>query len=169
MTEPLHRVSVTINGKQHCEEVPARLLLTDFLRGKLRLTGTHVGCEHGVCGVCTVLVDSRAVRACLMFAVQVDGLCLTTVEGLSEPGALNELQQSFRAHHALQCGFCTAGILITATALLRECPRPDADTVRDAISGNICRCTGYVPIVEAIVEAGERIANQTPEPSPTCE
>ncbi len=156
--EVLHTVNVTVNGKASSSLVPARLTLADFLREKLGLTGTHLGCEHGVCGACTVLVDEQPVRACLMFAVQVHEHTVTTIEGLSQPGQLSELQQCFRSHHALQCGFCTPGMVVTATALLRECPRPDAETVREALSGNICRCTGYIPIVQAVVEAGERLA-----------
>ena len=128
------------------------MTLVDFLRETLSLTGTHIGCEHGVCGACTVLLDGESVRSCLMFAVQADGACLTTVEGLAPPGEMNDLQREFRAHHALQCGFCTPGILITATALLRDNPGPTEDEVRRAISGNICRCTGYQPIVQAILE-----------------
>jgi len=159
----LRRIELVVNGRRHVAEVPHRLTFVDFLREQLGLTGTHVGCEHGVCGACTVLQDGEAVRSCLMFAVQADGLEFTTVEGLSEPGKLNVLQQCFRSHHALQCGFCTPGMLTAATALLRECPRPDAHQAREAISGNLCRCTGYVPIVQAIVEAG-RLSSSTSQP-----
>ena len=149
----LHRIAVTVNGTRHEHAVPARLSLADFLRETLDLTGTHVGCEHGVCGACTVLVDGTAQRACLVFAVQADGAAITTVEGLGAIDALSPLQRAFRAHHALQCGFCTAGMLITAHALLAETPHPTPAEVRDALSGNLCRCTGYVPIVEAVLAA----------------
>lgn len=128
------------------------MTLVDFLRETLSLTGTHIGCEHGVCGACTVLLDGESVRACLMFAVQADGANVTTVEGLAPPGEMNDLQRAFQAFHALQCGFCTPGILTTVTALLRENPKPTEDQVRHAISGNICRCTGYQPIVQAILD-----------------
>jgi carbon-monoxide dehydrogenase small subunit len=133
--------------------VEPRLTLADFLRHELRLTGTHVGCEHGVCGACTVIVDDKAVRSCLFFAVQLDGKRVTTVEGLAKDGELSPLQEAFRTHHALQCGFCTPGMLTTAHAFLSEGSVPTADRVRDVISGNICRCTGYVSIVEAILDA----------------
>ena len=128
------------------------MTLVDFLRETLSLTGTHIGCEHGVCGACTVLLEGEAVRSCLMLAVQSDGANLTTVEGLAPPGEMNDLQRAFQTFHALQCGFCTPGILTTATALLRENPNPTEDEVRRAISGNICRCTGYQPIVQAILD-----------------
>jgi aerobic carbon-monoxide dehydrogenase small subunit len=145
-------IRLTVNGKAVSASVEPRLTLVDFLRERLNLTGTHVGCEHGVCGACTVLVADDAVRACLMFAVQADGMDLTTVEGMST-GELSGLQRAFQRHHALQCGFCTPGMLATATALLAANPRPSAEEVREAISGNLCRCTGYVPIVEAILDA----------------
>lgn len=146
-------VSVRVNGRAEQHEIEDRLTLADFLRQTLRLTGTHVGCEHGVCGACTVLVDGRAVRSCLMFAVQVDGSEVVTVEGLSPEGELSPLQRAFRKHHALQCGFCTPGMLITAQALIDGEADLTAERVRDVLSGNICRCTGYVPIVEAVLEA----------------
>ena len=129
------------------------LTLADCLRHELRLTGTHVGCEHGVCGACTVIVDGDAVRSCLMLAVQAEGSKVTTVEGLSNDADLTPLQKSFRKHHALQCGFCTPGIITTAHALLTEEPDCDADRVREVLSGNICRCTGYIGIVEAVLDA----------------
>ena len=134
-------------------DVAPRLSLADFLRDNLRLTGTHLGCEHGVCGACTVIVDGRAVRSCLMLAVQADGQSIVTVEGLSEDAGLTPLQAAFRKHHALQCGFCTPGMITTAHALLSEEPDAGADRVREVLSGNICRCTGYIPIVEAVLEA----------------
>ena len=155
MTEQLHDVRLSVNGTAHDVSVPARRLLSDALRHDVGLTGTHVGCEHGVCGACTVLVDGKTARSCLMFAVQADGAQLTTVEGLSKDGELNALQRAFRRHHALQCGFCTPGMLATATALLAANPRPSAEEVREAISGNLCRCTGYIPIVEAILDAAQ--------------
>ena len=141
------------NGKAVEVAVEPRMTLADCLRDVLRLTGTHVGCEHGVCGACTVLVDGEAVRACLMLAVQAEGRRVTTVEGLSGDDALTPLQQAFRKHHALQCGFCTPGMITTAHALLTEEPDCDADRVREVLSGNICRCTGYIAIVEAVLEA----------------
>ena len=142
-----------VNGKQVTVNVEPRLTLVDCLRHELRLTGTHVGCEHGVCGACTVLVDGEAVRACLMLAVQAEGSKVVTVEGLSEDADLTPLQKCFRKHHALQCGFCTPGFITTAHALLTEEPDCDADRVREVLSGNICRCTGYIGIVEAVLDA----------------
>jgi carbon-monoxide dehydrogenase small subunit len=149
----MHRIVSTINGTAVEREVEARLTLADFLRHELRLTGTHLGCEHGVCGACTVIVDQKAVRSCLLFAVQVDGKQVNTVEALSTGDDLSPLQRAFQKHHALQCGFCTPGILNTAHAFLKDNPDPTADRVRDVISGNICRCTGYVRIVNAILDA----------------
>jgi aerobic carbon-monoxide dehydrogenase small subunit len=149
-------INVTVNGKIYELAVEPRLLLADFLRQSLGLTGTHVGCEHGVCGACTVLVDGDSVRACLMFAVQADGCTIETVESLGSIGNLNPLQESFHAHHALQCGFCTPGMLITVTDLLKKYPLATDDEIREGISGNLCRCTGYEHIVKAIraVKAG---------------
>ncbi|MDQ3874377.1 MAG: (2Fe-2S)-binding protein [Actinomycetota bacterium] len=146
-------VEVTVNGRRYRETVAERLLLSDFLRHTLGLTGTHVGCEHGVCGACTVLVDGVSVRSCLMLAVQVDGAELTTVEGLAEDGALNGLQRAFRESHALQCGFCTPGILMAATDFLARRPAPSREEIEDLLSGHLCRCTGYEPIVDAIAAA----------------
>ena len=143
----------TVNGAPVEVTVDARITLADCLRHELKLTGTHVGCEHGVCGACTVIVDGAAVRSCLMLAAQADSADIVTVEGLSEGDDLSPLQASFRKHHALQCGFCTPGILTTAHALLTQEPGADADRVREVLSGNICRCTGYVSIVEAILDA----------------
>ena len=139
-----------VNGKQVSVDVEARMTLADCLRHELRLTGTHIGCEHGVCGACTVLLDGDSVRACLMFAVQVDGCRIDTVEGLGQIGALNPLQEAFHAHHALQCGFCTPGMLMTATDLLKKYPLATDDEIREGLSGNLCRCTGYQHIVAAI-------------------
>jgi carbon-monoxide dehydrogenase small subunit len=149
-------VELVVNGTTQRCEVPARMTLADFLREELRLTGTHLGCEHGVCGACTVLLDGEAVRGCLMLAAQAHGRRVTTVEGLGgADGALSPLQQAFHEHHALQCGFCTPGMLVVAEALLAENPDPSADEVRDALSGNLCRCTGYVPIVDAVLDAAK--------------
>ena len=149
-------VTVTVNGARHAREVEPRLLLVDFLREDLDLTGTHVGCEHGVCGACTVLMDGDSVRSCLTFAVQADGAEVETVESLGGVDSLGELQQAFRAHHALQCGYCTPGMLMTATDLLRKYPLASDEEIRDGISGNICRCTGYQNIVGAIREVADR-------------
>ena len=147
------KAAFEVNGESVEVDVEPRLSLADCLRDVLGLTGTHLGCEHGVCGACTVIVDGRAVRSCLTLAVQADGERITTVEGLSPEAGLSPLQAAFRKHHALQCGFCTPGMLTTAHALLSEEPDADADRVREVLSGNICRCTGYVPIVEAVLEA----------------
>ncbi len=146
-------ITMTVNGKVTALEVLPRMTLADALREKLRLTGTHLGCEHGVCGACSVIVDGLAVRACLMLAVQADGADIVTVEGLAKGDALSALQASFRKHHALQCGFCTPGILTTMHALLSAEPAADEERIRNVLSGNICRCTGYLPIVEAVLEA----------------
>ena len=143
-------IAVEVNGVSHEEAVEPRLLLSDFLRNTLGLTGTHVGCEHGVCGACTVLVDGDSVRSCLMFAVQANGCKVETVESLGTIGKLNELQQSFHEHHALQCGFCTPGMLITATDMIKKYPLATDEEIRDGLSGNLCRCTGYEHIVAAI-------------------
>jgi aerobic-type carbon monoxide dehydrogenase small subunit (CoxS/CutS family) len=143
-------IKVTVNGVAYERAVEPRLLLSDFLRHTLGLTGTHVGCEHGVCGACTILLDGDSVRACLLFAVQVDGAQVETVEGLGTIGRLNALQEAFHAHHALQCGFCTPGMLITATDLMRKYPLASDDDIREGLSGNLCRCTGYEHIVRAI-------------------
>ena len=148
---------VTVNGKAHARIVESRLTLADFLRHELGLTGTHLGCEHGVCGACTVLVDGRSARSCLMFAVQANGCEVTTVEGLTPDSGLSVLQQAFVDNHGLQCGFCTPGMLITLTELLRENPAPSEDEVRDALTGNLCRCTGYAGIVKAALDAAQRL------------
>jgi carbon-monoxide dehydrogenase small subunit len=148
-------ISLTVNGQPVRGTVEPRQSLADFLREALELTGTHLGCEHGACGACTVLVDGAAVRSCLIFAVQADGTKLVTVEGLAQDGELAPLQQAFQTHHALQCGFCTPGFLVTATALLAENPDPTPDEVRAALSGSLCRCTGYIGIVEAVLAAAK--------------
>ena len=151
-------IAVTVNGKRVEREVEPRLLLSDFLRHELRLTGTHVGCEHGVCGACTVLMDGEAVRSCILLAVQVDGSAITTVEGLAGTEAgLHPLQTAFHEAHGLQCGFCTPGLLTTLVAFLAEQPDPDEAQIREAISGNLCRCTGYQNIVAAVKLAAERM------------
>ncbi len=145
-------IRLRVNGQEYERTVEVRLTLADFLRHELDLTGTHLGCEHGMCGACTVLFNGDAVRSCLMLAVQADGADLSTVEGLAEGERLNPLQSAFQDNHALQCGFCTPGFLMTATAFLRDTPHPTEEQVREAISGNICRCTGYAPIVQAILQ-----------------
>jgi aerobic-type carbon monoxide dehydrogenase small subunit (CoxS/CutS family) len=153
-----HTVKLTVNGKPYERSVESRLTLADFLRHELGLTGTHLGCEHGVCGACTVLVDGETARACLMFAVQANGRALETVEGLaSADGKLNPLQQAFQDNHGLQCGFCTPGMLMTLTEFLRDNPDPSETQVREAISGNLCRCTGYAGIVAAALDAAQRL------------
>jgi 2-furoyl-CoA dehydrogenase 2Fe-2S iron sulfur subunit len=152
-----HRVSLTVNGKAKSGNAEPRTMLTDFLRHELKLYGTHVGCEHGVCGACTVMVDGRAVRSCMQYAVECEGAEVRTVEGLAQEGVLNALQQAFNRHHALQCGFCTAGILMSTTHWLAENPDPTAEQVKDMLSGHICRCTGYAPIVAAILDAAREM------------
>jgi aerobic carbon-monoxide dehydrogenase small subunit len=146
-------IQLTVNGRVYERTVEVRMTLADFLHEELNLTGTHLGCEHGICGACTILWDGEAVRSCLLLAVQADGATLMTVEGLAEGGTLHPLQQAFHEQHALQCGFCTPGLLMTAYAFLQETPNPTERQVREAISGNICRCTGYAPIVQAILQA----------------
>jgi carbon-monoxide dehydrogenase small subunit len=142
-----------LNGKPVEADVPVRTTLADCIRHHLMLTGTHVGCEHGVCGACTVVVNGAAVRSCLMLAVQAEGAKVITVEGLSREDALTPLQAAFRKHHALQCGFCTPGMLTTAHALLTDEPDASEQRIREVLSGNLCRCTGYIPIIEAVLEA----------------
>ncbi|OPY97050.1 (2Fe-2S)-binding protein [Bradyrhizobium sacchari] len=149
------KINLTVNGEAVEAEVEARLNLADFLRQAIGLTGTHVGCEHGVCGACTVIVDGRPARACLMLAVQADGAKVETVESLGTPESLSELQQAFRDRHALQCGFCTPGMLMTIEALLRVEGSPTREEIRDVLSGNLCRCTGYQAIVDAALDAAE--------------
>jgi aerobic carbon-monoxide dehydrogenase small subunit len=146
-------IRLTVNGRAVEREVAVRQSLADFLRQDLGLTGTHVGCEHGVCGACTVFVDGASVRSCLLFAVQLDGASVTTIEGLTPPDGLSPLQQAFCATHAMQCGFCTPGMIVAATELLRETPAPSAEQIREALSGNLCMCTGYVNIVRAVTQA----------------
>jgi carbon-monoxide dehydrogenase small subunit len=151
-------IAVTVNGKHHEATVPVRVTLADFLRHQLGLTGTHLGCEHGVCGACTVLFDGYSARSCLMLAVQADGHEIMTVEGIAtDAGTLHPLQQAFHEHHGLQCGFCTPGILTTLIELLRDNPDPTEEDIRIGISGNLCRCTGYQNIVTAALEAARRM------------
>jgi carbon-monoxide dehydrogenase small subunit len=145
-------LTVTVNGEQISRPVEARRTLADFLRDDLSLTGTHLGCEHGVCGACTVLLDGDAVRSCLMFAVQADGAEVTTIEGLSE-GGLTPIQAAFQAEHGLQCGYCTPGFVVSAHAFLAEHPDPSDEEIREALSGNLCRCTGYQGIIAAVKRA----------------
>ncbi|KIL45071.1 (2Fe-2S)-binding protein [Jeotgalibacillus soli] len=145
-----HSIKLTINGKHYVEEVESRILLSDFIRENCGLTGTHVGCEHGVCGACTVIVNGTAVRSCLMFAVQTDGEEIQTVEGLSQDGELTPLQQNFKECHGLQCGFCTPGILMSAQDYLAKNPEPSTQELKEMLSGHLCRCTGYDGILKAI-------------------
>ncbi len=151
-------VRVSVNEKEYTREVEPRLLLSDFLRHELGLTGTHIGCEHGVCGACTILLDGESVRSCLLFAVQADGHEITTVEGLANStDQLHPIQQSFWEAHGLQCGYCTPGILMTLVPFLKQNPNPSEDDIRHALSGNLCRCTGYQHIVDAVKLAAEKM------------
>ena len=166
MTTPSDRLTVrlTVNGRPVEQVVEARRSLADFLREDLGLTGTHVGCEHGVCGACTVLVDGESARSCLLFAAQLEGRAVTTIEGLTPAEGLSPLQESFRVCHAMQCGFCTPGMIVTTTELLAQEPAPSTEAIREAISGNLCMCTGYVNIVRAVVRsaaASRRAAGKT--------
>jgi len=157
-TADMHDIGVTVNGTQYRRNVESRILLSDFLRHDLLLAGTHVGCEHGVCGACTILFDGAPVRSCLMLAAQADGHTLMTVEGLAaDSDHLSVLQESMRDCHGLQCGYCTPGILMTITAFLKDTPAPDEAQIREALSGNLCRCTGYQHIVDAVLLAAERL------------
>ena len=153
----VHTIHVTVNGTTYERTVEARMLLSDFIRHELGLTGTHVGCEHGVCGACTVLFDGQPVRSCLMFAVQADGHEIMTVEGLAPEGEMHPLQEAFRETHALQCGFCTPGFLMTLKPFVETHPNPSDEEIRMAISGNLCRCTGYQHIIEAVKLAVKKI------------
>jgi len=158
-----HDVAVTVNGTLYRRSVESRVLLSDFLRHDLLLAGTHVGCEHGVCGACTVVFDGVAVRSCLMFAAQADGHAITTVEGLApDPDHLHPLQEAMRDCHGLQCGYCTPGVLMTMKTFLDETPAPDEGQIREALSGNLCRCTGYQNIVDAVMLAAERLRGRSP-------
>jgi carbon-monoxide dehydrogenase small subunit len=159
MSEKLYPVSITVNGKVQAAEVPSRLTLVDFLRDTLRLTGTHVGCEHGICGACSVILDGAPVRSCLMYAVQLDGCSVTTIEGLTRPdGTPSVLQDAFCEAHGLQCGYCTPGMIVASHALLESNPAPTEAEIRDAIGGNLCRCTGYQQVVNAVQLAAGNLA-----------
>ena len=159
-------IRVTVNGREHERAVEARQTLADFLREDLELTGTHVGCEHGVCGACTVLLDGEPVRSCLILAVQVDGRQIATIEGVAPAdGGLHPIQEAFRAKHGLQCGYCTPGIVMSVCAFLRERPQPSREEIREMLAGHLCRCTGYHFIVEAIETAAQALAPPTP-PTP---
>jgi len=150
-------ISFILNGQRRTGQAESRMLLTDFLRHEMQALGVHVGCEHGVCGACTILVNGCAMRSCTQYAVQIDGADVVTIEGLSEPGSLGIVQRAFAEHHALQCGFCTPGILCSVTHFLKETPSPTEAEVRDMLSGHICRCTGYASIVAAVLDAAETI------------
>jgi aerobic carbon-monoxide dehydrogenase small subunit len=163
VTEELLDLTITVNGVPRHAKAPARRLLSDFLRHDLRLTGTHVGCEHGVCGACTVLVDGAPMRSCLMFAVTAQAHAITTVEGLGTIDAMGPVQQAFTECHGLQCGFCTPGFLTTITAYLQDHPHPTTDEAREAVSGNLCRCTGYQNIVKSVLRAAEIMAERRGE------
>ncbi len=158
MNDKTRRIAVQVNGEAHDCTVPVRLHLVDFLREQLDLTGSHLGCEHGVCGACQVMLDGRLVRGCLTLAVQADGRSVQTIEGLSDSGELAMLQQAFLEHNALQCGYCSAGMLLTALDIVRRHPKADRATIRDQLSGNYCRCTGYQSIVNAIASVLKRLA-----------
>ena len=164
MGEPFHDIAVTVNGEDVRERVDARMTLVDFLREALALTGTHIGCEHGLCGACSVRLDGEVVRGCLTLAVQCDGSRVDTIEGVSDSGEIADLQTAFQKRNALQCGFCTPGMLLTAQALLRGGAVPSRETIRDHISGNYCRCTGYQAIVDAIEAVAQTRAGAGPRP-----
>jgi carbon-monoxide dehydrogenase small subunit len=164
--EELHDVALRVNGVRHDIQVPARRLLSDALRHDLRLTGTHVGCEHGVCGACTVLLDGRPVRSCLLLAVSAADHDVTTVEGLGTPDSMHPVQQAFKECHGLQCGFCTPGFLTTVAAYIDENPAPTEEEAREAVSGNLCRCTGYQNIVAAVLRAAELARDDVSDPAP---
>ncbi len=169
LDESVHTVTVMVNGRLRSAEVPARRLLSDFLRHDLGLTGTHVGCEHGVCGCCTVLLDGNAVRACLLLAVGVDGMEVTTIEGLAAAdGGLHPVQQAFHDHHGLQCGFCTPGMVMSACDFLAHNPEPSREEVRVGISGNLCRCTGYQNIIDAVEAAAVAVRDSGMDPRARC-
>src|SRR5882757_4140867 len=162
MEPDLHDIEFSVNGTTYRRSVESRILLSDFLRHELRLAGTHVGCEHGVCGACTILLDDAPIRSCLMLAVQANGHELSTVEGLAQGDQLHPVQQAMHDHHGLQCGYCTPGILMTMTAYLKENASPSEQEVREALSGSLCRCTGYQNIVDAMMAAAEAMRGSTP-------
>ena len=161
-------VRVTVNGEGYRAVVEPRKTLADFLREDCALTGTHLGCEHGVCGACTVIVDGVALRSCLLFAIQADGADITTIEGIGEPGALSPVQEAFREEHGLQCGFCTPGFVVSVHAFLATNPRPSTDEIREALSGNLCRCTGYQGIIRAVERAAAAMADTRDEAQPAA-
>ena len=171
MTHPLQHVTLTINGTPYEADIPARLLLVHFIREVADLTGTHIGCDTTSCGACTVLVNGTPAKSCTLFAVQVDGSAISTVEGLEQGGKLHPIQEGFYEEHGLQCGFCTPGMMMTSVAFLKENPNPSDDEIRHAISGNLCRCTGYVNIVKAIHYAADKMRAEqaTPPTSETSE
>src|ERR1700710_257986 len=162
MAPDLHDIELSVNGTSYRRSVESRTLLSDFLRHELGLAGTHVGCEHGVCGACTILLDDAPIRSCLMLAVQAKGHALSTVEGLAQGNTLHPVQQAMHDHHGLQCGYCTPGILMTMTAFLKENVAPSEQEVREALSGNLCRCTGYQNIVDAMMAAAETMRAPAP-------
>ena len=165
----VHRISVTVNGRKHEAEVESRRLLVDFLRENLGLKGTHIGCEHGVCGTCTVLMGGETIRSCITFAVQADGAELTTVEGLATDGGMHPLQEAFWEKQGLQCGYCTPGMLLRACEILRENPSPTREEVRAGIASNLCRCTGYQFILDAVLDGAERMRAGAEQPSATAQ
>ena len=166
MSETLYPVSAEVNGVSRTGQVTARTSLVDWLREDLRLTGTHVGCEHGICGACSVMLDGEPVRSCLMYAVQAEGQTVETIEGLSETGVIANIQKAFHERNAVQCGFCTSGMLITAYEILKACENPSREEIRNALSGNYCRCTGYEAIVDAIQEAARMRSSQVAQTGP---
>lgn len=163
-----HRIAAVVNGKRVEAEVEARQLLVDFLREDLGLVGTHIGCEHGVCGTCTVFLNGESIRSCLTFAVQADGAQIMTIEGLASDGQMHPLQEAFWEKQGLQCGYCTPGMLLRASELLKENPNPTAEQVREGIASNLCRCTGYQFIVEAVLEAAEKMRGANAEAPPAA-
>ena len=169
VSEQTTEITLRVNGVNRTASAPARRLLSDFLRHDLRLTGTHVGCEHGVCGACTVLLDGEPIRACLMLAVQADGRSVTTIEGVAPGDGLHPVQEAFWAKHGLQCGYCTPGIIMSTCAFLREQPAPSREEIREMLAGHLCRCTGYHFIVEAIEAAAQALAPPIPRPTPRTE
>jgi aerobic-type carbon monoxide dehydrogenase small subunit (CoxS/CutS family) len=162
------KISLTVNGRKHVRSVEPRMLLSDFIRHELRLTGTHVACAHGVCGACTISFNGKTARSCLMLAVQADEAEITTVEGLAGDGPLTPIQQAFHESHALQCGFCTPGFLMTVTELLNNNQSPTVDEIKDAIGGNLCRCTGYINIVKAVQNAADVLATNSKSARPSA-
>ena len=161
-----HKISVTVNGQRHEDEVEPRLLLVHYLRDSLGLTGTHVGCDTSQCGACTIHLDGKAIKSCTMFAVQADGTALTTIEGMAKDGQLHPIQQAFWDEHGLQCGYCTPGFIMAAAYLLEQNPNPTDDEIRRGLEGNLCRCTGYVNIIKSVKTAAERMSAGAAAPAP---